>query len=122
MRQQWESNGRAIIERCCGLDVHQETVVACLLVGAPGAQPTKEVRTFRRELCSSRRPMDGSGSLMSINAADELRQKSHGWVRQAERRGIAKNCLPRAQKLNDKPCRNGRLCGNSLDEVFRTCW
>ena len=38
---------QAIIERCCGLDVHQETVVACLLVGAPGAHPTKEVRTFR---------------------------------------------------------------------------
>ena len=38
---------QAIIERCCGLDVHQETVVACLLVGAPGAQPRKEVRTFR---------------------------------------------------------------------------
>src|SRR5208283_2254630 len=38
---------QAIIERCCGLDVHQETVVACLLVSAPGAQPTKEVRTFR---------------------------------------------------------------------------
>ena len=37
---------QAIIERCCGLDMHQETVVACLLVGAPGAQPTKEVRTF----------------------------------------------------------------------------
>ena len=34
-------------ERCCGLDVHQGTVVACLLIGAPGAQPTKEVRTFR---------------------------------------------------------------------------
>ena len=38
---------QAIIERCCGLDVHQETVVACLLVGAPGAHPMKEVRTFR---------------------------------------------------------------------------
>ena len=38
---------QAIIERCCGLDVHQETVVACVLVGAPGAHPTKEVRTFR---------------------------------------------------------------------------
>ena len=38
---------QAIIERWCGLDVHQETVVASLLVGAPGTQPTKEVRTFR---------------------------------------------------------------------------
>jgi len=48
---------QAIIERCCGLDVHQETVVACLLVGAPGTQPTKEVRTFRtvtRELVALR--------------------------------------------------------------------
>ena len=36
-----------MIERCCGLDVHQETVVACLLVGRPGHRPTKKVRTFR---------------------------------------------------------------------------
>ena len=38
---------QAIIERCCGLDVHQETVVACLLIGAAGARARKEVRTFR---------------------------------------------------------------------------
>ena len=36
-----------MVERCCGLDVHQETVVACVLLGAPGQRPTKEVRTFR---------------------------------------------------------------------------
>ncbi len=39
-------------ERCCGLDVHKLTVVACLLTpgtsGAPGekGRPSKEVRTF----------------------------------------------------------------------------
>jgi transposase len=38
---------QTIIERCCGLDVHQETLVACLLVGAAGARPNKEGRTFR---------------------------------------------------------------------------
>src|SRR6187431_50379 len=38
---------QALIERCCGLDVHQETVVACLLIGAAGARARKEVRTFR---------------------------------------------------------------------------
>src|SRR3954447_26968903 len=38
---------QALIERCCGLDVHQETVVACLLIGAAGARAHKEVRTFR---------------------------------------------------------------------------
>jgi transposase len=36
----------AIIERCCGLDVHQATVVACLLVGRANQKPRKEVRTF----------------------------------------------------------------------------
>ncbi len=36
-----------IIERCCGLDVHQETVVACVLIGAPGERPRKQIRTFR---------------------------------------------------------------------------
>lgn len=35
----------AIVERCCGLDVHQASVVACVLVGTK--RPTKEVRTFR---------------------------------------------------------------------------
>ena len=37
----------AIIEKCCGLDVHQATVVACLLTGKPSQRPRKEVRTFR---------------------------------------------------------------------------
>jgi transposase len=38
---------QVLIERCAGLDVHQETVVVCLLVGAPGVLPAKAVRTFR---------------------------------------------------------------------------
>ena len=38
---------QALIERCCGLDVHQETVVACVLIGASGERPRKEIRTFR---------------------------------------------------------------------------
>ena len=37
---------QVMVERCCGLDVHQESVVACLLIGAPGVRPTREVRTF----------------------------------------------------------------------------
>ena len=35
-----------IVERCCGLDVHQATVVACLLVGCAKQRPRKEIRTF----------------------------------------------------------------------------
>lgn len=37
----------AIIEKCCGLDVHQATVVACLVTGSATQRPKKEVRTFR---------------------------------------------------------------------------
>ena len=36
-----------IVERGCGLDVHQATVVACLLTGPPGSRPRKEIRSFR---------------------------------------------------------------------------
>lgn len=35
-----------IAERCCGLDVHEATVVACLLTGEPAEKPKKEMRTF----------------------------------------------------------------------------
>ena len=35
-----------IVERCCGLDVHQGTVVACLLSGGAHQKARKEVRTF----------------------------------------------------------------------------
>src|SRR3712207_106504 len=38
---------RALVERCCGLDAHQETVVGCLLVGEPGKPPRRELRTWR---------------------------------------------------------------------------
>ena len=36
----------AIVERCCGLDVHQSVVVACLVVGPADSRPKREVRTF----------------------------------------------------------------------------
>jgi transposase len=37
-----------VYERCCGLDVHKETVVACVVVpGASGKHPRKEIRTFK---------------------------------------------------------------------------
>ncbi len=35
-----------LIERCCGLDVHQATVVACVLIGEPGKKLRKQIRTF----------------------------------------------------------------------------
>jgi len=35
-----------ILETCCGLDVHKDTVVACLLKGNVDGEPTKTFRTF----------------------------------------------------------------------------
>ena len=37
----------AIIEKCCGLDVHQATVVACVLVGDGEKRPKQQIRKFR---------------------------------------------------------------------------
>jgi transposase len=36
----------AIIERCCGIDVHKKTITACLMTGAAGKPPCKTVKTF----------------------------------------------------------------------------
>jgi transposase len=35
-----------VYPRCCGLDVHKRTVVACLIVPGADGQPHKEIRTF----------------------------------------------------------------------------
>jgi hypothetical protein len=32
-----------VYERCCGLDLHKRTVVACLIVPGPRGKPQKEV-------------------------------------------------------------------------------
>jgi transposase len=36
-----------IVERCCGLDVHQAQVTACLLIGEASERPRKQVQVFR---------------------------------------------------------------------------
>jgi hypothetical protein len=36
-----EARMQVIIERCAGFDVHQEAVVARVLIGAPGERPRK---------------------------------------------------------------------------------
>ncbi len=38
----WE----VVLERGCGLDVHQKTVTACLLIGPLEKQPREFLRTF----------------------------------------------------------------------------
>src|SRR4051794_22272886 len=35
-----------LVERCAGLDVHQASVVCCILLGPPGCRPRKLLRTF----------------------------------------------------------------------------
>ncbi len=35
-----------VYERCCGLDVHKQSVVACRIAPGPDGAPHKQVRTF----------------------------------------------------------------------------
>jgi len=47
----------AFIERAAGLDVHQSSVVACVMVGAPGRRSSRETRRFgtmRQDLAALR--------------------------------------------------------------------
>ena len=37
---------QVVHERCCGLDVHKKTVVACALTPGAGGEPVAEIRTF----------------------------------------------------------------------------
>jgi transposase len=36
-----------VVERCCGLDVHESSVVACLLTGPANKKARRETKTFR---------------------------------------------------------------------------
>jgi transposase len=42
----WEEMMETLYQRCCGLDIHKRTVVACLITPGPDGQPQKAVRTF----------------------------------------------------------------------------
>jgi transposase len=44
--QHEEALMEVLYARCCGLDVHKKTVVACLLTPGLGGQPLREVRTY----------------------------------------------------------------------------
>jgi hypothetical protein len=35
-----------VYERCCGLDIHKRTVVACVVAPGSGGQPRETIRTF----------------------------------------------------------------------------
>ena len=37
---------QVVYERCCGIDVHKQTVVACAIVPGGGGAASKESRTF----------------------------------------------------------------------------
>lgn len=36
----------AIIERCCGIDVHKKSITVCLMIGAAGTTPLTTIKTF----------------------------------------------------------------------------
>ncbi|MEW6737482.1 MAG: IS110 family transposase [Acidobacteriota bacterium] len=54
-----------IVERCCGLDIDQATVVACLLINVAGKKPRKVIKTFStmtRDLIALRDWLQSEGS------------------------------------------------------------
>ena len=74
----------AIVVRGCGLDVHQASVVACVLTGGLEQRPRKQVRRFgttRRELMTLRawlteETKSGQPKTIAIASAMDTRKAS----------------------------------------------
>src|SRR5438270_12472512 len=58
-------------ERCCGLDVHKRTVVACVLMSQPDGTVERQVRTFKTMLADLLALADWLSSLKVTHVALE---------------------------------------------------
>jgi transposase len=69
-----------VIERCCGLDVHRDTVVACVRVPGVRRRREQEVRTFgttTAELLALRDWLDAHGVTHLAMESTGVYWKSH---------------------------------------------
>ena len=61
-------------ERGAGLDVHQASVVCCVLIGAPGRRPQKLLRTFG----TTRRELEALGAWLAEHGVAQVGMESTG--------------------------------------------
>ena len=64
----------AIIERCCGLDVHKDSIVACSLVGKADEKPYERIQTFG----TMRRDLRALSEWMSAQGCTHVAMESTG--------------------------------------------
>ena len=64
----------AIIERCCGLDVHRDSIMACLLTGRADKKPKKQRRTFG----TMSRDLDAMAQWLRENECTHVAMESTG--------------------------------------------
>jgi transposase len=62
---------QVVHERCCGLDVHKRTVVACVLISQPDGTVERQVRTFKTMLADLLALADWLSSLKVTHVALE---------------------------------------------------
>ena len=85
---------RVLHERCCGLDIHKQFVVACLLATSPDGTVQKEVRT----------PSTRTNDLLALT----------DWVR-------AEGCGPVVMEWSRRG-RTGARCSTSWRANARSWW
>ena len=68
----------AVLERCCGLDVHKKTVTACLLMGPLDQPPRELLATFATTTRGLQELRDGLGSHGCTHVAMERALGSTG--------------------------------------------
>jgi transposase len=64
----------ALLERCAGLDVHQASVVCCVLIGAPGRRPQKLLRSFG----TTTRELEALGAWLAEHGVTHVGMESTG--------------------------------------------
>ena len=63
-----------LLERCAGLDVHQASVVCCVLIGAPGRRPQKLLHTFGTTM----RELEALGAWLAEHGVAQVGMESTG--------------------------------------------
>ena len=92
---------QVLYERCCGLDVHKKTVVACVLITLLNGQVQKLVRTFATTTAGLLALADWLASLQVSRVAMEStgifwRPVSHGMRNElylSSRTGVSASCM-----------------------------
>jgi hypothetical protein len=83
----------AILERCCGIDVHKSKLTACLLVGKPNGKAEKTIKTFVQKVLEDANIKSVATDIFGISGREMLSALLEGGSTPEEMAELAKGRL-----------------------------